>query len=188
MKKTLTEDDYNVAAWKLGCSPAAIKAVASVESSGSGFLASGEPKILFEPHIFSRLTNGKYDKSHPRTSYKKWGTYPYGAVNSQHGKLAEAIKLDREAALQSCSWGEFQIMGFNYNVCKYKNVQELVNAAYKGADGHLDMFVRYVIGRSLDDELQRLDWAGFAYGYNGPGYAQNRYDTKMAEAYKRFSR
>ena len=188
IKKNLTQDDYNIAAWRLSCSPEAIKAVASVESMGAGFLPSGEPKILFEPHVFSRLTNNKYDKSHPKTSYKKWGTYPYGTVSSQHGRLAEAAKLDRNAALQSTSWGEFQIMGFNYGVCGYKSVQELVNDAYRGVDGHLEMFVRYVIGRRLDDELRRLDWAGFAYGYNGAGYAQNHYDTKMAAAYNRFNK
>jgi hypothetical protein len=40
----------------------------------------------------------------------------------------------------------------------------------------------------LVDELRRNDWAGFARGYNGPGYADNRYDTKLASAYSNFSK
>jgi hypothetical protein len=35
--------------------------------------------------------------------------------------------------------------------------------------------------------LQSHDWAAFAKGYNGPGYAKNAYDVKLAEAYERFS-
>src|SRR5262249_39155616 len=31
--------------------------------------------------------------------------------------------------------------------------------------------------------LNRHDWARFARSYNGPGYAQNQYDVKMAAAY-----
>ncbi|AZA64465.1 DUF3380 domain-containing protein [Chryseobacterium carnipullorum] len=58
--KTLTEQDYINAAKELGCEVAAIKAVAEVESRGSGFLSSGEPKILFERHRFYKYTNGKY--------------------------------------------------------------------------------------------------------------------------------
>ena len=38
---------------------------------------------------------------------------------------------------------------------------------------------------SLADELQRKDGAGFPSRYNGPAYATNRYDQKMAEAYAR---
>ena len=52
MPPSLTEADYAAAAGRLGCSVAAIKAVAKVESKGSGFLPSGEPRILFERHVF----------------------------------------------------------------------------------------------------------------------------------------
>jgi flagellum-specific peptidoglycan hydrolase FlgJ len=33
--------------------------------------------------------------------------------------------------------------------------------------------------------LQHHDWAAFARAYNGAGYAQNHYDTKIAAAYRR---
>ena len=188
MKKYLTEQDYTKAAKSLGCEVAALKAVVSVEASGEGFLDTGEPKILYEPHIFSRLTDRKYDKSHPKLSYRKWKTLPYGPVTAQHSKLAQASSLDREAALQSCSWGTFQIMGFNWKACGYKSLQAFINAMYRGVDGHLEAFLGYIKTRGLADELQRLDWAGFAYGYNGEGYKVNRYDERMEKAYNRFKR
>ena len=34
--------------------------------------------------------------------------------------------------------------------------------------------------------LQKKDWRAFARLYNGPAYAQNRYDEKLSEAYSSF--
>lgn len=104
--------DYQQAADLLGVELATIKAVAEVESKGSGFLKSGEPVILFEGHIFHRLTNGKYSTpENADISYPKWTTKYYN--KNQHKRLQKAVELDRNAALQSASWGKFQIMGFN---------------------------------------------------------------------------
>lgn len=179
---------YDRAARKLGCSVAAIRAVAEVESTGAGFLPSGEPKILFEAHVFDRLTGGRFRKSHPNLSSAKWDKALYGpAGKHQHVRLQRAVALDRDAALQSASWGRFQVMGFNWRVCGYATLQKFINAMYRSEEEHLNAFVGYVIARGLADELQRLDWPGFALGYNGPGYAANRYDEKMAAAYRRYA-
>lgn len=180
-----TEQDYLDASIALQCSVPAIKAVAEVESSGSGFLADGQVKILFEPHIFARLTKNKYNRSHPSISYAGWRPGTYGpAGQHQHNRLALAVSLDRDAALQSASWGAFQVMGFNYKVCGYDSVQAFVNDMQTTA-GQMRAFVGYVKSRGLADELQRGDFAGFAYGFNGAGYAANRYDTKMYAAFRR---
>jgi hypothetical protein len=188
MPEKLTEQDYQRAAKALGCEVAAIKAVAEVESTGSGFLPSGEPKVLFEAHIFDRLTNGRFRKSHPNLSSAKWDRTLYGpAGQHQHKRLAEAVKLDREAALQSASWGAFQVLGSNWKKAGRPSLQAFITAQYKSEGEHLKDFVGYIISAGLADELQRLDWAGVARGYNGPSYAENAYDTKMAKAYKRLS-
>ena len=34
--------------------------------------------------------------------------------------------------------------------------------------------------------LQKKDWKAFARLYNGPAYAQNRYDEKLSTAYSSF--
>jgi hypothetical protein len=182
----LTEQDYQRSADRLDCEVAAIKAVDEVEASGQGFLPSGEPKILFEAHIFDRLTNGRFRKSHPTLSSAKWDRKLYGpAGQHQHKRLAQAVALDRESALQSASYGRFQVMGFNWKLCGYRSLQHFINAMYRSEGDHLDAFVGYVKARGLADELQRKDWAGFALGYNGPGYKENRYDTKLAAAYRK---
>lgn len=187
MPASLTEADYVAAARKLGCSVAAIKAVAEVESRGAGFLSTGEPKILFEAHIFDRLTSGRFRRSHPHLSSQKWDKKLYSTPSGEHKRLAEAVTLDREAALQSASWGKFQVMGFNWKLVGRASLQDFINAQYRSEGEHLADFCGYVKARNLDDELQRLDWAGFAHGYNGASYAANAYDTKMAAAYRKWS-
>lgn len=183
-KPRLTSVDYAWAAKKLGVSTAHIRAVAELESRGRGFLPTGEPVILYERHVFRNLTNGQYNVSHPAISGPPGG---YGATGqNQHRKLAEAAKLNRNAALQSASWGVFQVMGFNWRVCKYESLQEFINAMYRSERDHLDACIRYIEGAGLTKALREKNWAAFARGYNGPGYAKNKYDTKLAAAYKKW--
>ncbi|MEM6898240.1 MAG: N-acetylmuramidase domain-containing protein [Pseudomonadota bacterium] len=176
----LNDEAIEDAAKKIGCQVAAVRAVIDVESRG-GFLSDKRPKILFERHYFSRLTKRKFDASHPTISHRKWGGYKGGT--REYDRLAQAIKLDRDAALRSASWGAFQIMGDNYKVCGFGDVEDFVAAMVSGEPAHLDAFVGFVKRNNLDDELRRLDWAGFARGYNGPAYRKNKYDTKLSAAF-----
>ena len=188
-KPTLTDEDFERAARRLRCDVPAIKAVAQVESRGAGFLPSGEPKILFEAHIFDRLTAGRFRRSHPRLSSPKWDKSLYaGSGAGEHKRLQQAVELDRDAALQSASWGRFQVLGLNWRLCGYKSLQDFINDMYRSEAGHLNSFVGFVLGRSLDDELRELRWDAFSAAYNGPGYAQNDYAGKMARAYARLNK
>lgn len=184
--KLLSENDYINAAKELGCEVAAIKAVADVESHGSGFFASGEPKILFERHRFYKYTNGKYAVSNPDICNKVRGGY--GKESEQHVKLQRASTLYREAALMSCSWGKFQVMGDNWQKLGYKSLQEFINKMYESESGHLDAFVRYIKNFGLLSYIRAKNWAKFALLYNGEDYKSNNYDTKMAAAYKKYSK
>jgi N-acetylmuramidase len=68
----LNDSDLQGAAQQLGCELVVLKAVADVESRGNGFLADKRPKILFEAHVFSRLTGHQYDGTHPGISSRVW--------------------------------------------------------------------------------------------------------------------
>lgn len=177
----LREEDFRRAAGKIGCQIEAIKAVATVESNGLGFDSLGRPKILFERHWFHRLTNGQYDDDSSISS-KKPGGYE-GHDGDQWRRLAVASKLDREAALESASWGRFQIMGFNYKDCGYDSVLEFVSAMEEGVDKHLDAFVSFIINKGLSRYLVDRDWDAFARRYNGPNYHKNQYAERMDAAY-----
>ena len=179
----LTDADYQKAAEELGCEPAALKAVAAIESNGDPFLPDGRVKILFEAHIFARYTKGQFDKTHPHISSPTWNRKLYKGGAAEWDRMAEAIELDRKAALMSASYGMFQIMGFNFALCGFTCVEDFVNAI-KDEPGQLAAFIQFIKSNHLDDELRRKDWAGFARGFNGPGYKLNFYDTRLARLYE----
>lgn len=183
----ITEKAYKDSADLIGCEVAAIKAVAEVESSGSGMLSDGQAKILFEPHIFwKQLRKRGIVPVESDICYPVWGAKPYGKVSAQPERLERAKAVHREAALMSASYGRFQIMGFNHATAGYNGIEEFVAAMNSGEDEQLKAFTTYIKNTHLDDELINLDWKGFARGYNGAAYAKNNYDKKLAAAYVKF--
>ncbi|MCR5874351.1 N-acetylmuramidase family protein [Phenylobacterium sp. J426] len=182
----LFAEDYAEAAARLRCDVAAIRAVDDVESNGRGFGPDGRPVILFEPHVFSRLTGHRFDSTHGGVSYPKWGQKPYKKTQAERwDQLLYAANLDREAAYKSASYGRFQIMGFNHEACGFPTVDAFVAAMRRSEREHLLAFVQFVISNKLDDELREGRWEDFARRYNGPAYAANGYHTKLASAHAR---
>ena len=56
------------------------------------------------------MSGVRFDESHSHISTPSWvRNYKGGA--GEYERLAEAIALNREAALKSASWGMFQILG-----------------------------------------------------------------------------
>ncbi len=179
----LTRADYEAVATRLGCEWEALAAVAKVESGPlGGFAPDGRLVILFERHLFSRKTNSRFDQSNPSVSNRTPGGYPR-SQDDRWAQLTEAYALDPEAALQSASYGRFQVLGQNFPNLQKANAHEYVAKLARSEKDQLDAFEGFIRANNLADELQRKDWTGFASRYNGPGYAANQYDTKMAEAY-----
>ena len=183
----LTYQDFVDDAETLGCNPAAIQAVAFVESSGSGFCPDGFLVTLFEGHYFSRLTKGKYNSTHPTISYTKWTKQFYGKTwQQERARLDTALALDRAAAIRSTSWGMFQIMGEHYKLCGFDTPQDFLNEMMLGENAQLGIFTKFILGSpKLLQAIQDQDWPTFAYYYNGPAYSVNRYDKKMSDAFTR---
>ena len=125
-------------------------------------------------------------RDRPDLSYPKWTRVFYGTTQvEEHKRFNAAVALDPVAALQSTSFGLFQIMGFNHERCGFADAADMLRAFAKGEPEQLDGFVEFVRFSGLADELQQKRWADFARLYNGPGYAANRYDTKLAAAFAR---
>lgn len=183
----LAAADIDNAADELRCDPAVIQAVCDVESAGHGFLPDGRPTILFEAHSFYTLTRGKFGQSN--ISSPIWNRSLYGAAGAhQYDRLSQAIALERGAALESASWGLFQIMGSNFAACGFDNVEAFVAAMAESEARHLAAFVSFCQTNRLDAYLRANppDFTAFARGYNGPAYAENSYDTKLAAAYRKW--
>lgn len=186
MRSSFTAEAIERAALRLGVDVPTVEAVASVESSGNGFLPDGRPKILFERHKFASLTAHRFDGSHPDLSHGEPGGYVGGA--GEYLRLYRALQLEPEAAPLACSWGAFQIMGFNWEACGERSLLGFLFAMHRNADAQLDLFVAFVLGKGLAKHLRARNWAAFAEGYNGPAYERNDYDTRLADAYRRAAR
>lgn len=183
-------------AQEYGVEPAVILAIQSVESGGNGFFEDGRPKILFEGHIFWRelekkgLNPAALRAGNENIIYQSWTREHYYGGVKEYDRLAEAKKIDEEAALKSASWGEFQIMGFNHDVVGYSDVYSFVEAMHTAGKNQLGSLMGYLKGNNLIRHVQGAskNWAALAKGYNGPSYAVNQYDVKMKAAYDRFSK
>lgn len=174
--------------------PAALLAVKLVESGvGGGFLPSKRCKILFEGHKFYEELKKKGNKNLPQLLkvapdivYTTWNRAKYKGGELEWARLEKAIAIDREAALESASWGLFQIMGSNYAACKCRNVEEFVALNCESEDNQLELLINFLNTTGIIKYLNARQWSEFARRYNGPGYKQNKYDTKLQVAYNQF--
>lgn len=168
-----------------------MKAVASVESGGSGWFTSGLPKILYERHYFYRLTSDAIRK------LSGWFIGPTGGgyttdvnnngINDSWEKLAEAACKDPDAAFQSISIGKFQVMGSHYKSLGYKHPIDMLWDATQSEYAHYKMLVGYIKYNNLTKAYMSLSTnpetcRAFAKGYNGPGYQKFDYHLKLAKA------
>ena len=198
--KLLRNNDLTAAAERLGVPLASIYAINEVESKGKGFLDNGKPVILFERHIMYRqLAKVRFEgddgaelKRHadqlaavnPALVNPKSGGYSGGTA--EHQRLAMARLIDDTAALESASWGAFQIMGFHWQRLGYTSVQDFVAAMSAGESQQFDAFTRFIeTDPVLHKALKARKWAEFAKLYNGPDYQRNLYDVKLQRAYER---
>lgn len=191
MSGKLLKRDIEEAALELGVEPASVWAVTEVESNGGGFYEGGMPKILFERHVMYRLYKDKFGAASAADAFKK---YPqicnptsggYGPSIDQPLRMDSAAKLlDRDCALQSASWGMFQIMGYHWKSLGFLTLQAFVNAMYASEGAQLKAFVEFIRNDSkLHAALKSKDWEDFACRYNGPKFKDNNYDVKLAKAY-----
>lgn len=191
--KTLTNEQIKDLANKHDIEYAGLKAVVEVEASGKGFIGD-VPKILYEPHIMHRLLTKKnyitirdnLMKAHPNLCYPRWGTYKYGAESIQHRRLEIASQFNRDTALESCSWGLGQVMGFHWKSLGYESLQAFINDMYESEAKQLEAMIRFIKVNGLLLALKNKDWVKFARGYNGSGYAKNKYHIKLANAYAKY--
>lgn len=194
-------DDYEHCAKMLGIELAVVRSIAKVESNGEGMHRSGNPKILFERHYFHRRlavvrkagetqasVNAFRDsvaKQHPDLCNVTPGGY---TKNDEWLKFERAYRIHPQAAIESASWGAFQIMGAHWETLDYTSPDAMMRAMQAGEDDHLFAFAKFIESdKVLHDACKKKDFKVVARRYNGPAYAKFSYDIKMAENYKLFS-
>lgn len=192
--KKVLDQDYKTYGNMLGVEPEVLKAVVKVETGGSsGFLPSGRPTILFEAHYMYNLLkkSGRGDlevllKKYPNIISKVWNKSLYKGGEKEWGRLETARTIDEDIADQSASWGMWQIMGSNYSKCGCSDIREFVNLMQTSQYSQFVLGIRFIKNTGLIPYLQNKNWDQFAKSYNGAGYKQNSYDTKLRKAYYEF--
>ncbi len=176
-----------------GFEPAAILAIADVESGGRVFAridGRNEPLIRFEGHYFDRRLSGAARNAARAAGLAHPVAGKVANPASQAARwamLARAAEIDAKAAYESCSWGLGQVMGAHWAWLGYAGVEALVAEARAGAEGQLRLMLRFIDKAALAPAIRRRDWPAFARGYNGPAYARNRYHARIARAYARYT-
>lgn len=199
-QQLLKNADLVNASKRLGVPVATVYALNEVESKGRGFLDNGKPVILFERHVMYRqlqvvrVQGDDQDKLkqqadelarlQPALVNPKSGGYVGGTA--EHQRLAHARLIDDAAALESASWGAFQIMGFQWKRLGYNSVQDFVTSMVLSESAQFDGFVRFIeTDAALHKALKARKWATVAKLYNGADYQRNLYDVKLERAYER---
>ena len=188
----ITPDEIDAIAGELGVETAALRSVLSVETGGSGYDKANRPKALFERHHFYRYLKDMPEKLDLAVgaglAYPKWGEKPYPkGSDAVYAEIEAAHEIAPQEALMSVSWGLGQIMGSNFKLAGCSSVDEMVEQAKESEANQLQHMAGFIKNNGLLNALQQKDWATFAKRYNGPAYAQNKYDVKLAEAYTKFS-
>jgi hypothetical protein len=186
------------AAAKAGIEKAALLALVEVETSGAPFEQDGRtPTLLYERHkawsnaakvstalqtAFARagLAIARWS---PKTQYKDQGTSA-----NRLALIGKARAINEEVANQSASWGLGQTLGSNYEALGFASACDMVERMTGNVGAQLDGLIGFLRSKALIEPLNAHEWATVARGYNGAGYAANRYDARLADAYKRWVR
>ena len=168
-----------------------IRAVAQVESAGSGWFDSGLPKILYERHYFHKFVKKTIAWVTGFISNPSSGGYTVDAnkngINDNWDKLAAAVCVDPYGALQSVSIGSFQVMGRWYKDCGYKHPIDMLWAARNSEYEHWKMLAGFIKANNLTKAFLAIstnanDNVRFVETYNGPAWRKNDYANKLAKA------
>jgi len=185
----VTPDEIAGFAKRLGGTVKQMQAVAAVESAGGGFLDTGQPKILWERHHFWK----RLQLNMPLISNPKPGGYTNDAnnngINDSWEKLTDAAMHAPSWAIESCSWGKFQVMGFWWEKLGYPSAIDYAWSMRESEAGHYEALVRYIQFNKLSGAFRALSTdpetcRAFAAGYNGAGYRKFDYHNKLARAMK----
>jgi hypothetical protein len=69
----------------------------------------------------------------------------------------------------------------------FPDVETMALAMADSEDSQLQAVTAFITDANLASALRNHNWSALAAGYNGPSYAINQYDTKLAEQFQKYS-
>ena len=174
----------------VGCEPAVIDAIIHVETQADAFDPS--KRLIIRPE-FHKLPSCPYlDASQKKKAAKVSQPRLVGYANDpvRAGSVAWqyvdklAAEVGEEPAYWITSFGSPQIMGFNFQMCKYDSPSAMVRAFADSEDEQLMAMGRFIVAAGIKDACRSRKWASIARLYNGVDYAKNAYDSKLSHFYE----
>ena len=171
---------------ELGVDPDLLGGVILAESKGTGF-ENEKLVIRFENHVFIDKTKAYADYSHffSYNAVERWKEHKFRKSDNDEwqdahkgGQAGEyevfdfAKTLNEEAAYKSISMGLGQIMGGNYETCRFGSAMEMFEDFSIGHENQLEgmfKFIRYNRGGDTLTALRNGDKDTFVKHYNGSG-------------------
>lgn len=175
----------------LGVDYSLLLAITKVEAGSKGFIAPNKPIVLFERHVFYKQLKkqgfnvDELSNQYPLLINKTPGGY-LGGLRENY-RLEMAKQINENCAIESTSFGLFQIMGFHWQILGYQSAQDFENQISENELKQTEAFIRFIslkTNSKMIVALQEHDYATFARLYNGPNYKKNRYDEKIKETYE----
>ncbi|WP_171492934.1 N-acetylmuramidase domain-containing protein [Acinetobacter ursingii] len=200
ISKFLKDSDYVNGAKRLGVPELVLRAFSEVESDGGGYLDNGKLEILFERHrmyfYLAQYKGVQFAKQQMQRypNIVNTATGGYKGKAAEHTRLSLAKQIHEQAALESTSWGQFQLMGENWKDLGYESVQDFVAQMQKSESLQFEAFLRFVEFKSgtignkkikLLDALRAEDWVTVFTLYNGKNYKKLGYDSKFIQVMNR---
>lgn len=171
-----------------------LEAVILVETGGEFFTTNDDdivrPLMRYEGHYFDRLCPANVReraRSQGVSSPKVGGIKNPKSQSDRYRLLNKAIKIDKETAYKSCSFGIGQVMGSHYKVLGFDSAYEFYLYNKENPVNQIDVMLKFINYFGLMSKLRNEDWSGFARGYNGAGYAKNQYHIKLQKAYEQLT-
>lgn len=194
-RRILESMDCNDVANKHNISVYHIETIALMESNNDMFY-KGKLKILFEPHVFWRRLLAKgYDMDKLLLDNIKLSSQgvltpdrlvagEYGTYLQQHDKLEKASRIDSNIALESCSYGSRQIMGFHWEAFGFSSVSEMVDCISLPEYQETFLSLWLQNNKKAVIALQRNDFARFCRYYVG-SEVPTKYIQDFSKIYRR---
>lgn len=202
----LVEQDFLQAARALNCRPAMLKAIHSVESSGSGFDSQGRLKILYEPHVVHRNTGGLLtgrtfewrEGLEIPLSYRSWkpltnairhddeAWHPYKENETGQWQMLASAYQYHVGALAGASYGGLQMLGENAVPIGFGSVLHMVKELYTGEAAHLEVAIRFLKMRGGLQAVRDRDFIRLTKAYRGAGVTgMKAHAARLERAYNR---
>ena len=208
----ISQTQFIESAQSLKIHPAVLAGIIHIESGNRGFwqrpsnmpaqselisIPDNVPVVLFERHVFARLTDNKYTSSHPTLSSITPGGYATGRTLAERGireylRILQAAQLNEDAAISAASWGVGQVLGRHWKLVNTDSPAHFRSMMEESEARQLEIVVRFlersgiltVMQRPINDQF----WTTLAGRYNGRNYATHRYHTRLREASEKYAR